>query len=182
MGVLIPRKAAAGLSELPAHLRIVMLGGPRQTGKTTLLSQYLSGREGSYRTLDTASVCQAADDDPVAFVEYGASPRIIDEVQLGGDDLVRAIKLSVDNDPRPGRFILSGSSRFLTIPTLSESLAGRMGFVDLWGLSMAERTGANSDVLDRMFGDPSSLLADSFWGAGETISSVSLRAAIRRLR
>lgn len=172
MADLIPRSAAARLSELATHLRIVMLGGPRQAGKTTLLRQYLSDRDGSYRTLDTASVRRAAADDPVAFVEYGSPPRIIDEVQLGGDDLVRAIKLSVDNDARPGRFILSGSSRFLAIPTLSESLAGRMGFVDLWGLSMAERTGARSDLLDRMFGDPDRMLADSDWGRRDYIEAV----------
>jgi predicted AAA+ superfamily ATPase len=61
-------------------------------------------------------------------------------VQRGGDDLVRAIKIAVDQRQDRGQFILSGSAKFLTVPTLSESLAGRAGFVDLWPLSLAERT------------------------------------------
>lgn len=66
----------------------------------------------------------AARDDAVTFARSGAAPRLIDEVQRRGDDLVPAIKVAVDEDPRPGQFVLSGSSRFFTIPTLSESLAG----------------------------------------------------------
>jgi hypothetical protein len=61
---------------------------------------------------------EAAIADPVAFAAEGELPRLIDEVHLGGDWLVPAIKIAVDEDPRPGRFILSGSSRFLTVPTL----------------------------------------------------------------
>lgn len=122
---LVPRLASERLTELAGHTRVVMVSGPRQSGKTTLLREYLATVGGSYRTLDQADTLRAARDDPAAFVAHGDTPRAIDEVQLGGDDLVRAIKVAVDTDPRPSRFILSGSSRFLTIPTLSESLAGR---------------------------------------------------------
>jgi hypothetical protein len=80
-------------------------------------------------------------------------------VQRGGDDLIRAIKIIVDRSQDRGQFILSGSARFLTIPTLSESLAGRAGFLDLWPLSLGERTGGTADFADRLFGEPSSLLA-----------------------
>jgi uncharacterized protein len=72
-------------------------------------------------------------------------------VHRGGDWLIRAIKIVVDTDPSPGQFILSGSSRFLTVPTLSESLAGRAVFLDLWPLSMAERTGGATDFFSRLF-------------------------------
>ena len=160
---LIPRLAEQRLAELAKNLRIVMVSGPRQSGKTTLLREYLAAAGGSYRTLDRADTVQAARDDPAAFVAYGDPPRAIDEVQLGGDDLVRAIKVAVDNDQQPGQFILSGSSRFLTIPTLSESLAGRLAFVELWPLSMAERTGGASTFLAGMFGDPSHLVTSSAW-------------------
>jgi uncharacterized protein len=163
MSTHVPRQAASRLAELAAHLRVVMLTGPRQSGKTTLLTRYLADSGGSYRTLDTASTLQAARDDPAAFVAYGEMPRGIDEVQLGGDALVRAIKVAVDRDPRPGRFVLSGSSRFLAIPTLSESLAGRVGFVPLWPLSMPEQAGALDDVVRRLFADPGSLIGDSPW-------------------
>lgn len=163
MSGLVPRLAAGRLAELAAHLRIVMVNGPRQSGKSTLLTRYLADQGGSYRTLDRADTLRAARDDPAAFVAYGDVPRGIDEVQLGGDDLIRAIKIAVDADPRPGHFVLSGSSRFLTIPTLSESLAGRLGFVDLWPLSMPERTGAQASFLRSVFADPSEMLANSTW-------------------
>jgi hypothetical protein len=70
----------------------------------------------------------------------------------------------VDDDPRPGQFVLSGSSRFLTVPTLSESLAGRAVFIDLWPLSVAERTGGSTDFLTRVFAEPSAVAEqDSGW-------------------
>lgn len=169
---LVPRLADALLNELATHLRIVMVGGPRQAGKTTLLQEYLASRTGSYRSLDRADTLRSAGDDPGAFAEYGTPPRVIDEVQLGGDDLVRAIKIVVDQDRSPGQFILSGSSRFLTIPTLSESLAGRIGFVDLWPLSLVERTGAASDFLSRLFTSPDSLVAASTWSRQQYVECV----------
>src|ERR1700722_1107278 len=138
MADLVPRLAQGLLDELASALRSVIVNGPRQSGKTTMLRQYQRAHGGSYRTLDNRQDQEAALADPVAFVVDGESPRLIDEVHLGGDWLVRAIKIAVDEDPRPGRFILSGSSRFLTIPTLSESLAGRAGFVDLWPLSIRQ--------------------------------------------
>ena len=103
-------------------------------------------------------------EDPVSFAREGAPPRLIDEVHRGGDWLIRAIKMTVDEDPRPGQFVLSGSSRFLTVPTLSESLAGRAVFIALWPLSAAERTHGSTDFLARVFDEPSALVGrDSTW-------------------
>jgi hypothetical protein len=78
-------------------------------------------------------------------------PLHIDEIQLGGDPLVRAVKLVVDLDWTLGQFILSASARFLTVPTLSESLAGRAGLIDLWPLSVGERVGGEHNFIDRVF-------------------------------
>jgi hypothetical protein len=105
---------------------------PPQSGKTTLLKQYQAAHGGTYRTLDNRQDAEAATEDPVSFAREGAPPRLIDEVHRGGDWLIRAIKMTVDEDPRPGQFVLSGSSCFLAVPTLSESLAGRAAFIDLW--------------------------------------------------
>ncbi|PZF79612.1 ATP-binding protein [Jiangella anatolica] len=172
MPELVPRAAARRLHELADHLRVVMVSGPRQAGKTTLLRQYLADAGGgSFRTLDRADTLAAARDDPASFAAFGDPPRVIDEVQLGGDALVRAIKVSVDDDPTPGRFILSGSSRFLTIPTLSESLAGRVAFVDLWPLSLAERTRAGGNPLNWMFADDVPL-AESPWTRSQYLDSI----------
>ena len=87
----------------------------------------------------------------MTFAASGRRPLIIDEIQRGGDPLLLAIKHVVDQTGDRGQFILSGSTRFLTVPTLSESLAGRVGFVDLWPLAMAERVGDQSDFCARIF-------------------------------
>jgi predicted AAA+ superfamily ATPase len=153
------------LDELVAALRVVIVNGPRQSGKTTMLKQYQLVHGGSYRTLDNRQDHDAAIADPVAFAGEGERPRLIDEVHRGGDWLIRAIKIAVDADPSPGQFILSGSSRFLTVPTLSESLAGRAVFLDLWPLSVAERTGGPTDFFYRLFDTSGSGLAghESGW-------------------
>ena len=151
MADLVPRMARGLLDELATSLRVVIVNGPRQSGKTTMLRQYQAAHGGSYQTLDNRQDQEAAIADPVAFADYGQRPRLIDEVHRGGDWLIRAIKMAVDSDPRPGQFILSGSSRFLTVPTLSESLAGRAAFVDLWPLTVAERTSGPPDFLARLF-------------------------------
>ncbi len=138
-----------------------------------MLRQFQRAHGGSYRTLDNRQDQQAAIADPVALAAEGKAPRLIDEVHLGGNWLVRAIKMAVDEDPRPGRFVLSGSSRFLTVPTLSESLAGRAAFIDLWPLSMAEVTRGPADFLSRVFADPSSLReAESAWTRDDYIQAI----------
>jgi predicted AAA+ superfamily ATPase len=165
MADLVPRMAQDLLDALAGALRIVIVNGPRQSGKTTMLKQYQLAHGGSYRTLDNRQDQEAAIADPVAFAGEGERPRLIDEVHRGGDWLIRAIKIMVDADPSPGQFILSGSSRFLTVPTLSESLAGRAAFLDLWPLSVAERTGGPTDFFSRLFDTSSSGLAsqESRW-------------------
>jgi len=161
---LIPRAASDRLRELAEALRIVIINGPRQAGKTTLLELFHADRGGTLRSLDDADMRRAASADPVAFTQQRPRPLIIDEVQRGGDALVLAIKRASDTDRSRGQFILSGSSRFLTIPTLSESLAGRAVFVDLWPLSAAERFGAPSDFIDQFFTQPDGLLGqESAW-------------------
>ena len=109
---LISRLARDSLTELSAHLRIVMVGGPRQAGKTTLLREYLASGSGSYRSLDRTETLRAANDDPSAFAAYGPTPRVIDEVQLGGESLIRAIKLAVDQSRDAGQFILPARAGF----------------------------------------------------------------------
>lgn len=185
MEPLVARLAARLLDDLASELRVVIVNGPRQSGKTTLLRQYQQAHGGSYRTLDNRQDREAAAADPMAFAVQGEAPWLIDEVQMGGDWLVRAIKMAVDRDPRPGRYILSGSSRFLTVPTLSESLAGRAAFIDLWPLSMAEITHGPADFLTRAFRKPRSLLgADSAWTRDDYVGAICSGGypEVRRLR
>jgi uncharacterized protein len=172
MADLVPRLAESRLTELLDALRVVVVNGPRQAGKTTLLRSLQSGRDGEYRSLDDPIVQQAAVEDPTTFAGYGGRPLIIDEVQRGGDTLIRAVKYVVDQDNSPGQFVLSGSTRFLTVPTLSESLAGRAAFIDLWPFAVAERVGDDGRICDELFEEPAGLLArpPSPWQRDEYLS------------
>ena len=135
--------------------RVTVVTGPRQAGKTTLVRSQLA--RGTLRSLDEQAVLDAAIADPAGFVEAGARPLVIDEVQRAGDRIVRAIKVAVDRDPRPGQFVLTGSSNFLTVPTISESLAGRAGFVEVWPFSQGELAHRAGSFVDTVFGDPSTI-------------------------
>lgn len=115
---------------------VVCLLGPRQAGKTTLARQFEP--EYSYVTLDDPATLAFAQNDLAAFVAALPDPVILDEVQRA-PELLRAIKLSVDRDRRPGRFLLTGSANLLQLPRLGDSLAGRMEVVDLQPLTAAEQ-------------------------------------------
>jgi uncharacterized protein len=126
----------------------VIVTGPRQCGKTTLVRQLIDGKR-DYLTLDNETTRTAARTDPTGFVR-DLNHVIIDEVQLA-PELLRAIKESIDSDRRPGRFLLTGSANILTIPKISESLAGRMEIVSLYPLSRAEITGHRPAFLKNAF-------------------------------
>jgi predicted AAA+ superfamily ATPase len=158
---LIRRQVGTLVEECVRDFRVTIINGPRQAGKTTLLRQLHDTLGGTFATFDDADQRAAARDDPAGYLQAGPRPLFIDEVQRAGDDFVIAIKAAVDRDQRPGTFVLSGSTRFLTVPTLSESLAGRAGLIELWPFSVAERVGAAPEFLDRVFADPDALLAES---------------------
>lgn len=128
--------------------RIVLLIGPRQSGKTTL-AQWLARDGMAFLTLDNATSLAAAQQDPVGFVR-GLDRAVIDEVQRA-PDLFLAIKESVDDDGRPGRFLLTGSANLMTLPRVADSLAGRMEIIRLLPLAQAEIRGASPNFLDAAF-------------------------------
>ncbi len=135
-GDFVPRRIEPVLRSRMGTFRAIALLGPRQSGKTTLARRVADG--GTFLSLDDPDVYRAALDDPVGLVRDRPRPVVIDEVQRGGDDLLRAVKLVVDADRAPGSFLLTGSTNLLTVPRLSESLAGRMGIVELAPFSEAE--------------------------------------------
>ena len=127
---------------------VVMVNGPRQCGKTTLVRRFVED-DRAYITLDDDTQLEAARGDPAGFMR-GVERAVIDEVQRA-PELLRAIKRAVDEDRRPGRFLLTGSANVLTLPQVAESLAGRMEVVSLLPLSRAEIRGARPTFLDKAF-------------------------------
>ncbi len=144
-----PRFIEARLREALADTPVVAINGPRQSGKTTL-ARKLAAPGWRYLSMDDASMLEAAQRDPVGFVR-DLDRAVVDEVQRA-PDLLLAIKRSVDDDRRPGRFLLTGSAHILTVPRIKESLAGRMEIVSLYPLSRSEVLGRHRPTfLERAF-------------------------------
>ena len=145
---LIPRHLAGPIAEALSDTPVVLLAGPRQSGKTTLARQFAEdGR--SYVTLDDDVALLAARDDPVGTIRR-LDRAVIDEVQRA-PGLLLAIKKSVDEDRRPGRFLLTGSANLMTLPTVAESLAGRTEMLYLLPLAGSEIDGGSGRWLDSVF-------------------------------
>lgn len=128
--------------------RVVLLAGPRQAGKTTL-ARKVAGKDMRFLTLDDPAILAAAQSDPAGFVR-GLDRAVIDEVQRA-PGLLLAIKQSVDEDTRPGRFLLTGSANLMTLPKVADSLAGRMSIIDLLPLSAAEVMRRSGGFLEKVF-------------------------------
>jgi hypothetical protein len=129
---------------------VVLLNGARQTGKTTLAQVIASEFYAQYYTLDDYATLALAAGDPAGFIGNLSGPIVIDEIQKA-PDLFPAIKLVVDKDRRPGRFLLTGSANAMTLPRLSESLAGRMEIIPLFPFSVGELAGTPEQFLPRLF-------------------------------
>lgn len=148
--------------EAVADTRVVLLCGPRQSGKTTL-AQQIAGTDIPFFSLDDAITLNAAATDPIGFVR-GVDRAVIDEIQRV-PDLLLAIKTSVDTDPRPGRFLLTGSANLMTLPRIADSLAGRMETIRLLPLAQAELRGARPGFLERVFAGDAPVPANPVVGA-----------------
>lgn len=155
----IARAVEAHALDTIGWARGTLVSGPRQAGKTTLLRRLHARTGGTYRSLDDLIDLDRARADPVGFVSDGPRPLYIDEVQRGGERLVLALKAALDRDSSPGQVVLAGSSNFLSIPKLSESLAGRVDLVEVWPFTEGEIAGAPDGFIDRAFAGPESLLA-----------------------
>lgn len=127
--------------------RVVYLTGARQSGKTTLVRNLAEEKGLTYSTLDRPDLLSAARDDPFGFIENRQRPLVIDEAQYA-PQLLKAIKVAVDSDNTPGQFLLTGSSNLMAMPSVSESLAGRMLTVPLHTLSQAEIEASEGNFLD----------------------------------
>jgi predicted AAA+ superfamily ATPase len=146
----VPRRAAAQVSEALNDTRIVIINGARQVGKSTLAERVLHAvPRRQARFLDDPQTRLAAENDPVGFLDFDGL-MLIDEVQRV-PGLWLAIKNIVDRDPRPGRFILTGSARLLALQSLPDALPGRSETIELWPLSQGEIDGKPDGFVDAAF-------------------------------
>ena len=141
---LVERRTEDALSDTP----VVLIVGPRRAGKTTL-ARKMEDAGRTYVTLDDRTALDAARSDPTGFVR-GLDRATIDEIQRA-PDLLLAIKRAVDEDYRPGRFLLTGSANVMTLPRVADSLAGRIETIRMLPLARAEITGAAPVFLERLF-------------------------------
>lgn len=115
---------------------VMLVTGPRQVGKTTLLMQLMEPNR-KYVTLDDPDVRYLAKKDPALFMQRYTPPVLIDEIQYA-TELLPYIKMHVDKEKKKGDIWITGSQAFRLMKDVSESLAGRVGIVNLLGLSDAE--------------------------------------------
>ncbi|MBM4027743.1 MAG: ATP-binding protein [Planctomycetes bacterium] len=123
--------------EASKQFPVLLLTGPRQVGKTTFL-QHVRGKDRTYVTLDDPLVRALAADDPGLFLSRFEPPLLIDEIQYA-PGLLPYIKMTVDAQRQAGQFWLTGSQQFLAMKGISESLAGRVGILQMLGFSTPEK-------------------------------------------
>lgn len=142
---LYPRHLDALLRESLQDTPAVLVNGPRQCGKTTLVRQFEG--EMAYFSLDDPALLAAVRADPLGFVKR-LDRAIIDEVQRA-PQLLMALKLVIDQDRRPGRFLLTGSVNLMALPQIADSLAGRVEILTLLPLSHSELARRPNTFLSR---------------------------------
>lgn len=152
MAALIGRRleevARARMEESP----VVLLQGPRSVGKSTLLRLLADSYRRSVVDLDDPAVRLAAADDPALFAS-AAPPVLIDEYQHA-PELLAAIKAELNRDGSPGRFVLTGSVRFDSLPLVAESLTGRLHRLEIHPLSQGEMGSRRENLVETLLADP----------------------------
>ena len=162
----IAPRIAEALLDTPA----VLLAGPRQAGKTTLVRQF--AEQGfRYLTLDDELTLLSAREDPAGMIR-SLDRAVIDEIQRA-PQLLLAIKASIDEDRRPGRFLLTGSANLMTLPTVADSLAGRMETLSLMPLAQGEIEGGAANWVDAAF--EGALLEAKVFALGDELAGRVLR-------
>ena len=124
---------------------VLLLSGPRQVGKTTMLKKLMEGTERNYVSLDDLQERELARTDPELFLQLHKPPILIDEIQYA-PELFPYIKLIVDKEQNKGAFWLTGSEVFSLMRGVQESLAGRVALLSLSSLSQTEAYGGEEEI------------------------------------
>jgi len=170
---MIQRKMRDKLTIALDNFRIVMLNGPRQSGKTTLVKKLALEQQMNYITLDDPDKLEMAQNDPLNFlVFYAQKPLVIDEVQFA-PQLIPYLKKMVDEKDTKGMFLLTGSADFMRMHEITESLAGRMVRYNLYPLSNAELQKKDFNIVDKLFSEEFAEL--SIYGQLEKVLDSTIR-------
>ena len=139
----IKRHAEATVNTLSEMFGAILVAGPRQVGKTTMLQRITEGM--NYATLDDLIVRAAAQEQSGTFFKDNPPPVFVDEIQKA-PELFSQIKMLIDREHKKGQFFMCGSQQFQMMKGVSESLSGRIGLVTLLGFSLRERYGVSNDT------------------------------------
>ena len=139
----IKRAIEDSITKISRTFPVLLMTGPRQVGKTTVLKQ-LAAESRKYVTLDDPDVRRMARTDPALFMQRYTPPVMIDEIQYA-PEILPYIKMSVDESGSKGDFWLTGSQAFHMMKNVSESLAGRVGIINLLGFSSSEIANQQSE-------------------------------------
>lgn len=146
MAMYIARTAEDTVKKLSEQFKVLLITGARQVGKSTLLKHCDENR--NYVSLDDLTEREMAINEPKLFLKNHPAPLIIDEIQYA-PELLSYIKLAVDMSDKKGQYWLTGSQQFQMMKNISETLAGRVGIIDLLGFSLSEIAGnKNSQPFD----------------------------------
>jgi predicted AAA+ superfamily ATPase len=148
--IFYPRFIQERMHEALADSPVVLIHGPRQCGKSTLARKVGDLMGYVYHTFDDDVLRAAAAADPIGFVGDLSGKVILDEVQRV-PELFTSLKVTIDRDRTPGRFILTGSANVLLLPALADSLAGRMEILRLHPLAQTELAGVRGHFLDNLY-------------------------------
>lgn len=143
----IPRNLETVVKQVTTEYPVVLVTGPRQVGKTTMIQKLMEGTDRRYVTLDDLNERSIAKTDPELFLQLHKPPVLIDEVQYA-PELFTYIKIYVDKYHKPGEFWLTGSQVFKLMSGVAESLAGRVAVLSMTSLSQAERDDANMEPFE----------------------------------
>lgn len=146
----VPRMVQAGLQISLTDTPVVLIQGPRQCGKTTLARTVAEPLGYGYVSFDDDNLVRAARSDPLGFVLDLPPRMVLDEVQRV-PEIFTALKLVVDRDRQPGRFLLTGSADVLLLPKLADSLAGRIEVLHLHPLAQVELRQQEACFLGQLF-------------------------------
>ena len=147
---MLERIAKSEVAEALEDTPVVLIHGPRQCGKSTLARAFADGDNRRYVTFDNPMILEQAASNPLKFLKEFSGQIVIDEVQRV-PKLFLPLKMLVDEDRTPGRYLLTGSANVLSLPKIADSRAGRMAIVDLLPFSQSEIAGSATNFVEELF-------------------------------